>query len=922
MRNFTILALVLALSQSGCGDPQPEASKEIVAHIRQLLEQGDGYLEHRKYAEALTTFHEALLAVAGTDDPLLNADVYYQIGRTQQYRQRYREALDAYQTALTLVKKSGTLPDQALLFNTIGAVYEILGEIEAARTEYLQALDIRREVGDQAGEARTLLNLGSTYLTQGQYPKALENYKAAQALTAAIKPPPQREISAIYTHLGSLYAELGQYDKALDFHRRAMAIYQHEGDQSGVAASWHNIGFTYAERHDYTEAITAYKKAVSIREELGDDFRRAETLNNLGLALHDAKQPSEALKVLEQALQVLEALNTRKEVAATLDSIGTVYSSLGNDKNAIDSYSRSLAIWHELGSRDGERITLGNIASAFEQQGKLDAAILFYKLSINTSQAIRRDLRTLSKSDQRAYVGRVEGFYRRLADLLMDNGWLAEAEQVLAMLKEEEFFEFIRRRSDLHEPQITSASLTTSENAWAERYAAINRNLVSLGQEYEALKGRQQVSLSPTEARRLEALASDMQIARQAYRAFIIEIEAEVLSQGRERSKEFGEKGIKTLKQVQAELKRLGPGAVLIHYFMTDQRLRLLLTTPEQQLQRDSPIEARELNRLIGRFRQALQDPHSDPLPLAKDLYQQVLEPLEADLRQADAKMLLVSLDDTLRYLPFAALHDGNRYLIERFAPIVYTAAARSHLTTPPQPSWRVAGLGFSGGADDFAPLPAVRRELDGIVREEGRDDSLGVLPGVIEIDEDFTAGHLSDNLRAGYPVVHIASHFVFRPGTEIDSYLVLGKGKRLTVADLQDGDFPFTQVDLLTLSACETAVGGRDAHGREIEGLGSVAQQQGAKAVLATLWPVADLSTATFMEGFYRRREQGLTKAEALRQTQLAFLNDEQRNLPGEEESHGRGVMLARSMAEGNGSPPYGHPYYWAAFILMGNAL
>ena len=97
----------------------------------------------------------------------------------------------------------------------------------------------------------------------------------------------------------------------------------------------------------------------------------------------------------------------------------------------------------------------------------------------------------------------------------------------------------------------------------------------------------------------------------------------------------------------------------------------------------------------------------------------------------------------------------------------------------------------------------------------------------------------------------------------------------------------------MLTLSACDTALGGgRDAQGREIEGFGVIAQQQGAKAVLATLWQVADESTAALMGDIYRRRETGLTKIEALRQSQLALQKQ----------------------------PKYSHPYYWAPFVLMGN--
>ena len=147
---------------------------------------------------------------------------------------------------------------------------------------------------------------------------------------------------------------------------------------------------------------------------------------------------------------------------------------------------------------------------------------------------------------------------------------------------------------------------------------------------------------------------------------------------------------------------------------------------------------------------------------------------------------------------------------------------------------------------------------------------------------------------QRNFPLMHVASHFRFSPGTEVNSFLLLGDGEHLTLGDIRTQNYRFDNVDLLTLSACDTGLGGgRDEQGKEIEGFGVIAQQQGAKAVLATLWPVVDESTATLMADMYRRRQSdSLTKIEALRQSQLA-------------------LMLRTK---------YSHPYYWAPFILMGN--
>jgi hypothetical protein len=214
----------------------------------------------------------------------------------------------------------------------------------------------------------------------------------------------------------------------------------------------------------------------------------------------------------------------------------------------------------------------------------------------------------------------------------------------------------------------------------------------------------------------------------------------------------------------------------------------------------------------------------------------------------------------------------------------------RERLRDAVNPQWQAAGLGVTRQQGEFKPLPGVKAEMASIVKSK----NTGVLPGEVYLDEAFTATRLKDVSQRQFPVVHVASHFQFSPGTEINSFLLLGDGSQLTLGDIRTQNYRFDNVDLLTLSACDTGLGGgRDEKGREIEGFGVIAQQQGAKAVLATLWPVADQSTAALMADMYRKHQDShLNKIEALRQAQMAL----------------------------QAQPRYSHPYYWAPFILMGN--
>jgi len=307
-------------------------------------------------------------------------------------------------------------------------------------------------------------------------------------------------------------------------------------------------------------------------------------------------------------------------------------------------------------------------------------------------------------------------------------------------------------------------------------------------------------------------------------------------------------------------------------------------------------------------------------MKLARELYSHLVKPLEKDLEQAGAKTLMWSLDGALRYVPIAALHDGNRYLLEQYALVLYTAASSNNLTTDEDSDWRVAGLGVSQEHPGFDPMPAVPKELENIIHRTSEDTD-GVVPGVIHMDAEFDRERFKAVIRERYPVLHIASHFRLEPGDNNRSYLLLGDGSTLSLEEFRkQRAFKMRGVDLLTLSACNTAVGDKLA-GSEVEGFGVLAQKRGAGGVLATLWSVADQSTGRFMQHLYRLRSEDtkLTKAEALRQAQMAMLRGQ---LQGGEESVGRGFSRDEPVEKVAASSGYSHPFYWAPFILMGNWL
>jgi CHAT domain-containing protein len=507
------------------------------------------------------------------------------------------------------------------------------------------------------------------------------------------------------------------------------------------------------------------------------------------------------------------------------------------------------------------------------------AAILFRKLAINEIESIRLHVARLDPILERNFLRQNEDEFRALGDILVCQGRLPEAQQVLTMIKERELFgltridarntkvaltpleaQWLERGEDLLAQIKTSLHNVTGMDAATERLGAWLDALVAAFDAAEAGSGRDAASVAPTAA-------------------------------------------------------APAPGTALLQYlFAPDHRsLSIILTTGDLQREQRVPLPDGELNRLVYAMREAVQNRSADCLASAQRLYQLLIAPVAVDLHARDIHTLALSLDGALRYLPVAALHDGERYLIEQFALVLTTAAAHAPAPRPATP--RAVGLGVSRPVAGCQPLPGVREELAAVIRTDGGRS--GVLPGVIRLDEAFTADELYRATAQANSVVHVASHFVFEAAHEASSYLVLGDGSRLTLAEL--AELRFTDVELVVLSACNTAIGGGHRQsGREIEGLGALVRHQGGRRVLATLWPVADRATATLMRSFYRNQfEAALAAPEALRRAQLALIGDRSA-------SHGELVM--RSLIDPADEPadrgPYpgtSHPFYWAPYILMG---
>lgn len=272
--------------------------------------------------------------------------------------------------------------------------------------------------------------------------------------------------------------------------------------------------------------------------------------------------------------------------------------------------------------------------------------------------------------------------------------------------------------------------------------------LATLGTERGALLDKK--SRTPEEEQRLAKLEADLVVAGSDFQKFLDQLITEL-----NRSKDASSKILK-LNNSQAlmeDLRELGKGVVALYTLVGESRYRIILTTPDFQKGFEYPITASDLNRKVLEFREALQNPKLDPLPLAQELYQILLGPVAKDLKAAKAQTLMWSLDGVLRYLPMAALHDGKQYLIEQYRNVVFTLDSNARLKDAPSKQWRALGLGVTKAHGERIPaLPGVAEEMRGIIKDETANATSGVLPGTIKLDEAFTQEAMLTGLRQRPP--------------------------------------------------------------------------------------------------------------------------------------------------------------------------
>ena len=715
------------------------------------------------------------------------------------------------------------------------------GGFESALGHWEQARREAQAAGDANAEARALLGAARSYLALGRAPLATQRLESAQKLATANGN--QALLGPISAALGSALLLAGEPAKARIALEQAINLGRNGSDQDVIAQSANDLARLESEAGNTARAAELYRQGMTSARSSGNPALEATAAVNLARLPLPAGDRSQALTSAQQLVRALPPSHIR---AMTLVSVARLRgetpdpaSAPGSSRRqAASDFDEAAATARQIGDQRVLSYALGYKGAMAEASGDPVEALQL------TRQAARAALQGNALESLYRWEWQAGRLLRRLGD---DDAALA-AYRVAASTLE-------RIRPDL------AASGTGDFRTKASPVYLGVADLLIRRAERAAKPDAAQADL--LEARRtMEALKSA------------------------ELEDYFQDDCVASLKSKTSGIDALAPHTAAIYPIVLPDRLAILVTFPDGLREYSSPVGSQRLEVETRAMRQTLEKRMTrEYLKHARQLYDWVVRPALADLERAGVKTLVFIPDGALRTIPFAALSDGKQFLIERYA----VATSPGLTLTDPRPlaavAPRILMAGLTEAVQGFAALPGVRTEISNIA---------ALLPGTELVDQAFQSARFRSALASNpYTIVHVASHGEFGP-TAQSTFLLTHDGK-INLNQLEGilggTNYRSQPVQLLVLSACETAAG----DDRSALGLAGIAVKAGARSALATLWSVSDVASTQLVSDFYRELGQsGASKAEALRQAQLALMADRR----------------------------YRHPYYWGPFLMIGNWL
>ncbi|MEY3301829.1 MAG: hypothetical protein RLZZ139_201 [Cyanobacteriota bacterium] len=844
--------------------------KDRLVEGRALGGLGNAYSSLGKYDKAIEFYLQSLEIKREIKDRIGEGATLGSMGIAYSSLGKYDKAIEFHLQSLAIAREIKDRSGEGNALGNLGIAYRNLGKYDKAIESHLQALAIAREIKDRSGEGNALGNLGIAYYSLGKYDKVIEFHLQRLQIAQEIKDRSGEGQSL--GNLGNAYFALGKYDKAIEFHLQSLAIAREIKDRNGEGAVLGNLGSAYGSLSKYNEAIDYLQQRLQIAQEIKDRSGEGQSLGNLGLAYSSLGKYDKAIEFHLQALAIAREIKDRNGEMSRLNNLAVAYDTLNRDREAMISYQQALTIAREIGDRSTEGGSLANLGSILSKLKQPELAILFYKKSINVRESIRKDILKLDKDIQKSYLNTVEGSYRRLANLLLQQGRIMEALQVLDLLKVQELQDFFKDVKG-NEKTAQGIELLNEEKEFWQSFNKQNIDLTTAN--------------TPQILQQLRQTAPAQNIKLAAY------------------------------KDLQTRLQKLGSNSALLYPLILEDRLELVLFVPNAPpISRTVPVKQTELIKVAEQFREDIQKPNSlavlDP---ANKLYNWMIEPIANDLKQANIQTIIYAPDGVMRHVPLAALYDGKQWLVEKYRINYITALSLTNIDPQIQQAPRILAGAFTDRSGtvkigdnniSFSSLPAALPEVENLVTNFPNTTKL--------IDKDFNRKAIESDKLNQYNIIHFATHAHLVAGSPEDSFVLLNNNEYVTLRQVKDWKLP--NVGLAVFSACQTALGGKLSSGIEIIGFGYQLQQAQARASIATLWEISDGGTQALMGKFYERMKLTSSSAEALQQAQIDLIRSNGKST----DEKRAGVRITWQGIKPEVESQLNHPYYWAPFILIGN--
>jgi CHAT domain-containing protein/uncharacterized protein HemY len=837
---------------------------------------GNVYNSLDDYEQAIAFYRESLVLAREFESPQAEATALGGLGNVYNSQGKYEQAIDFHQQSLAIARKIDSPQAEASSLTNLGNVYNSQGKYEQAIDFYQQSLAIKREIGDRQGEANSLANLGSVYDSQGKYEQAIDFYQQSLTIAREIESPHLEATSL--GNLGSVYNSQGKYAQAIDFNQQSLTIAREIESPQTESNALTNLGNVYSNLGNDEKSIDFHQQSLAIARKIESPHLEATSLGNLGNVYSGMEEYEKAIAFHQQSLVIFREIGEPQEEAASLTNLGNVYNNLADYDQAVDLYQQSLVINREIGDRQGEATALGNLGVAYYSLADYEQAVNLYQQSL----AIKREI-----GDRQGEANALTN----LGEAYLKKKVLASA--VSSLFDAISIYESLRTSELLDQDRINFFETQT------QAYTDLVRALVSQNQYSDALEVSE----------------------RGRTRSFVHLISGRLAesseTQTLEDSLSFGD------MQKVAEAQQ----SVLVEYS--------LVTTPDDTfllyiwvMQPTGKLDFRQvplgddparLAELVRQSRESigvrgrgfvLAEPDRTETAATdklRELHQLMIEPI-ADLLPTDPEKQVVFIPQgDLFLVPFPALMNASgEYLVEQHtmltAPSIQVldltrqqatanadnaSADLTALLAVGNPVMPEVWNPETGVSAQLLPLMGAEQEANAVADFFNTEALLGA-----EATEQIVKQQMG-NAR----IVHLATHGLLEYGTPEESGVRDVPGAiALTPTQDEDGLLTAAEIleldlkaDLVVLSACDTGLGTITGDG--VIGLSRSLIAAGTPSVIVSLWSIPDAPTADLMTEFYRQRQQGKDKAQALRQAMLTTM-----------ETHP-------------------NPGDWAAFTLIGEA-